>query len=359
MHIQVKAIPPVLIGKDVPGVARTGAGNPCLFNSSYGVVTKPFKYNSQTLRSVIEGSWRKGYAERIVGLPCLASKYLVVSSHYGLYCPQRIASGGLGFYLRNQFHFLYIKDVEKLFVRSPRLHNLFQKLMKTLSGSVLVIGSQIFDSEDDCTEDGDNNAPTKEFFCITLKQLQSFPWLVIVNIGRNQRRPSALTGESLPASKNPGDEVFSGSTVKQKEIEAVVIATGLHTIFGKSAHLVDSTNQVDNQRFIFNVGEVGMSIDPKLLVSNFQVITGTLGLLICGKTIFVSSLMGRMIGISLISAVRVGLLAPGGDFACVCFQHTGKASASSASDFSLVFSRYHVFFSCASVYSLHPHPLAT
>ncbi|CAN0862532.1 ATPase 9, plasma membrane-type [Linum grandiflorum] len=53
---------------------------------------------------------------------------------------------------------------------------------------------------------------------------------------------SALTGESLPVTKNSGDEVFSGSTCKQGELEAVVIATGVHTFFGKAAHLVDSTN---------------------------------------------------------------------------------------------------------------------
>ncbi|MED6192064.1 plasma membrane H+-ATPase [Stylosanthes scabra] len=55
---------------------------------------------------------------------------------------------------------------------------------------------------------------------------------------------SALTGESLPVTKGPGDSVYSGSTCKQGEIEAVVIATGVHTFFGKAAHLVDSTNQV-------------------------------------------------------------------------------------------------------------------
>lgn len=55
---------------------------------------------------------------------------------------------------------------------------------------------------------------------------------------------SALTGESLPVTKNPGDEAFSGSTVKQGELEAVVIATGVHTFFGKAAHLVDTTNNV-------------------------------------------------------------------------------------------------------------------
>lgn len=62
-----------------------------------------------------------------------------------------------------------------------------------------------------------------------------------------------------------------------------------------------------------------MSIDPKLLLSNFPVISGALGLLIIGKTILVS-LIGRSFGISVISAVRVGLLlAPGGEFAFVAF----------------------------------------
>ncbi|XP_008804905.1 plasma membrane ATPase-like [Phoenix dactylifera] len=66
---------------------------------------------------------------------------------------------------------------------------------------------------------------------------------------------SALTGESLPVSKNPGDEVFSGSTCKQGEIEAVVIATGVHTFFGKAAHLVDSTNQVGHfQKVLTAIG---------------------------------------------------------------------------------------------------------
>ncbi|CAN1134698.1 ATPase 7, plasma membrane-type [Linum perenne] len=55
---------------------------------------------------------------------------------------------------------------------------------------------------------------------------------------------AALTGESLPVTKNPGSGVYSGSTCKQGEIDAVVIATGVHTFFGKAAHLVDSTNNV-------------------------------------------------------------------------------------------------------------------
>ncbi|XVF34173.1 hypothetical protein REPUB_Repub18cG0035800 [Reevesia pubescens] len=66
---------------------------------------------------------------------------------------------------------------------------------------------------------------------------------------------SALTGESLPVTKHPGDEIFSGSTCKQGEIEAVVIATGVHTFFGKAAHLVDSTNQVGHfQKVLTAIG---------------------------------------------------------------------------------------------------------
>lgn len=65
--------------------------------------------------------------------------------------------------------------------------------------------------------------------------------------------------------------------------------------------------------------QVGMSIDPKLLISNFPVIMGTLGLLIGGKTVLVA-LVGKLFGISIISAIRVGLLlAPGGEFAFVAF----------------------------------------
>ncbi|KAI8016874.1 ATPase 8, plasma membrane-type [Camellia lanceoleosa] len=80
---------------------------------------------------------------------------------------------------------------------------------------------------------------------------------------------SALTGESLPVTKHPGDGVFSGSTCKQGEIEAVVIATGVHTFFGKAAHLVDSTNQVGHfQKVLTSIGNfcicsigVGMVIE--------------------------------------------------------------------------------------------------
>ena len=49
---------------------------------------------------------------------------------------------------------------------------------------------------------------------------------------------SALTGESLPVEKKPGDTVYSGSIVRQGEMDASVTTTGGNTFFGKTARLV-------------------------------------------------------------------------------------------------------------------------
>ncbi|GAU32328.1 hypothetical protein TSUD_43710 [Trifolium subterraneum] len=47
---------------------------------------------------------------------------------------------------------LYIKDVEKIFLQSRRMYRLFQNLLSKLSGTVLVLGSRTYNSEDKCTE---------------------------------------------------------------------------------------------------------------------------------------------------------------------------------------------------------------
>ena len=51
---------------------------------------------------------------------------------------------------------------------------------------------------------------------------------------------SALTGESMPATRKSGDAVFSGSIVRRGEIDALVYATGGKTYFGKTAELVET-----------------------------------------------------------------------------------------------------------------------
>ncbi|HEX3673511.1 MAG TPA: plasma-membrane proton-efflux P-type ATPase [Rhizomicrobium sp.] len=66
---------------------------------------------------------------------------------------------------------------------------------------------------------------------------------------------SALTGESLPATRKPGDAVFSGSIVRQGEIGALVYATGTNTYFGKTAQLVETAHTVSHfQRAVLRIG---------------------------------------------------------------------------------------------------------
>jgi H+-transporting ATPase len=66
---------------------------------------------------------------------------------------------------------------------------------------------------------------------------------------------SALTGESLPASRAPGDIAYSGSIVRRGEAEAEVSATGSATYFGKTAKLVAEAHTVSHfQRAVLNIG---------------------------------------------------------------------------------------------------------
>ena len=51
---------------------------------------------------------------------------------------------------------------------------------------------------------------------------------------------SALTGESLLAEKKAGDIAYSGSVVRQGEMQGVVQATGMQTYFGRTARLVQA-----------------------------------------------------------------------------------------------------------------------
>ena len=66
---------------------------------------------------------------------------------------------------------------------------------------------------------------------------------------------SALTGESLPATRKAGEALFSGSIVRQGEIDAMVYATGTNTYFGKTAQLVQEAHTVSHfQRAVLKIG---------------------------------------------------------------------------------------------------------
>jgi len=67
---------------------------------------------------------------------------------------------------------------------------------------------------------------------------------------------SALTGESLPATKRTGDAVFSGSILRRGEVGALVYATGASTYFGKTAELVETAVTVSHfQKAVLKIGD--------------------------------------------------------------------------------------------------------
>ncbi len=67
---------------------------------------------------------------------------------------------------------------------------------------------------------------------------------------------SALTGESLPATRKAGEALFSGSVMRRGEVEAMVYATGAQTYFGKTAELVNEATTVSHfQRAVLKIGD--------------------------------------------------------------------------------------------------------
>ncbi len=78
---------------------------------------------------------------------------------------------------------------------------------------------------------------------------------------------SALTGESLPATRKPGEAVFSGSIIRQGEINAIVYATGANTYFGKTAQLVQEAHTVSHfQRAVLKIGHYLIILAVTLVV---------------------------------------------------------------------------------------------
>jgi H+-transporting ATPase len=65
---------------------------------------------------------------------------------------------------------------------------------------------------------------------------------------------AALTGESLPVTKQPGEELLMGSTIVKGELDAIITKTGANTFFGRAAAMVGSVEQVGRfQKVLFNV----------------------------------------------------------------------------------------------------------
>jgi H+-transporting ATPase len=66
---------------------------------------------------------------------------------------------------------------------------------------------------------------------------------------------SALTGESLPVEKHESDIAYSGSVIRQGEMNGLVVATGINTFFGRTAKLVEEARTISHfQKAVIKIG---------------------------------------------------------------------------------------------------------
>jgi H+-transporting ATPase len=67
---------------------------------------------------------------------------------------------------------------------------------------------------------------------------------------------SALTGESLPVEKHVSDVAYSGSIIRQGEMDALVVTTGMNTYFGKTTKLVEEAGTESHfQKAVTKIGD--------------------------------------------------------------------------------------------------------
>jgi H+-transporting ATPase len=88
---------------------------------------------------------------------------------------------------------------------------------------------------------------------------------------------AALTGESLPVAKEMGDTAYSGSIVKQGEMDALVTATGANTFFGRTAKLVASAGTTSHlQQTVMHIGNflIVVAVSLSILLTAVQLARG-------------------------------------------------------------------------------------
>jgi len=87
-----------------------------------------------------------------------------------------------------------------------------------------------------------------------------------------QADESALTGESLPVDKRTSDIAYSGSIIRQGEMNGLVFATGMNTYFGRTAKLVEEARtQSHFQRMIIKIGDYLIALAVSLVTLVFAV----------------------------------------------------------------------------------------
>ena len=129
---------------------------------------------------------------------------------------------------------------------------------------------------------------------------------------------AAITGESVPKSKEIGDQVFSGSIVDSGYIEVVAEQVGEDTTFSKIIELVEEAQEgkAKTQRFLekfakyYTPGVIILSILVWLITQNIHLAL-TFLVIACPGALVISAPVSIVAGIG--NAARNGILIKGGE----------------------------------------------
>ena len=83
---------------------------------------------------------------------------------------------------------------------------------------------------------------------------------------------SALTGESLPVEKHVSDRAYAGSIIRQGEMNAYVVATGIASFFGRTTKLVEEAKTGSHfQKAVIRIGNYLIAL-AALMVSTIFIV---------------------------------------------------------------------------------------
>ncbi|KAL8170428.1 hypothetical protein V2J09_022232 [Rumex salicifolius] len=168
---------------------------------------------------------------------------------------------------------LYIRDVEGLFLQSDRLHNMFTKLLKKLTGSILVLGSRILDPYNDY---GDFNEKLTLLFPYNIEirppedETQLRKWdtqleedMQVIQFQDNKNHITEVLSTNDLVCDDLGSICYADTLVLSKHMEEIVMsAISYHLMNHKEAEyrcgkLVVSSASLSHGLRIFQEGEDG------------------------------------------------------------------------------------------------------
>ncbi len=83
---------------------------------------------------------------------------------------------------------------------------------------------------------------------------------------------SALTGESLPVEKHVEDISYSSSIIRQGEVDAIVVTTGMNTYFGKTTKMIEEAEKRSHfQKAVMKIGNFLIIVAVFLVILIFFV----------------------------------------------------------------------------------------